>query len=137
MAKSTGTILGTTVLVSNDGETIACTTNATLTITNEEIETTCKDNNGAKTFVAGSQDWTVEVQGNTKYDASFGFSELAALAMSGSTVELIIGSIGNADNPYFQGDAFVSSFTYEGPLNAPSTFSVTYRPRGPLYLFNT
>lgn len=137
MAKTTNTILGTTVLVSNDTEQIACTTGATLTITNEEIETTCKDNGGAKTFAAGSTDWTLEVQGNTKYDASYGFSELAQLAMTKATVSVQVGGLDNPDDPYFQGDAFVSSFTYEGPVNAPSTFSVTYRPRGPLYYFNS
>lgn len=136
MAKSTGKIGGNAVLVYQEGELITCTTGATLNINNETIETTCKDNDGARTYEPGSQEWTVEVQGITKYDNLTNFSAVAELAKSRATVTVKVGTE-NPDDPYFEGDAFVSAFTYEGPLNAPSTWSITFSAIGPIYLVNT
>lgn len=137
MAVSPGPILGTLMLVSIDGETILCSTSCTLTITNEEIETTCKDDGGAYTSVPGQQKWTMQVQGNIVYDNATGVRQLQELAMSKGTTQAIWGAIDNADNPYFSGDAFISSLTENGGQNAAATWDVTLSPRGPLHLFNT
>lgn len=136
MAKTTGKISGTLILVSAGGETISCSTGCTLTITNERLETTCKDDNGVGTYTAGKQDWSIQVDGITKFDTVSNFSKVAALAKTADVVTWQV-ETGNADDPYFEGDGFVGDFTYEGPLNAPSTWSITAAPTGPLYLFNT
>lgn len=136
MAKTTGKISGTLILVSAAGETITCSTGCTLTITNERIETTCKDDAGAGTYTAGKQDWSLQVDGITKYDTVTNFSKVAVLAKNATVVTWQV-ETGNAEDPYFEGDGFVGDFTYEGPLNAPSTWSITASPTGPLYLFNT
>lgn len=136
MAKSTGKIGGNAVLVYQEGELITCTTGATLSVNNETVETTCKDNNGARTYEPGSQEWTIEVEGITKFDVVTNFSAIAALAKSAETVLLKYGTE-NPDDPYWEGEGFVSAFSYEGPLNAPSTWSATFSARGPINLFNT
>lgn len=136
MAKTTSHISGTAILVDADGETIACSTNAVLTITNERLETTCKDDNGAKTYTPGSQDWSLQLEGITKFDTVSNFSTVAALAVSQDIVSWVM-QTGNTDDPAFTGDGFVGDFTYNAPLNAPSTWSLTVAPTGPLDLSNT
>lgn len=136
MAKTTGVIGGNMVLVYVGGTAIGCTTGATFNGTNEQIETTCKDNDGAKTYTDGSQDWSIEVQGNTKFDATYGFDELVTAWKSKTEVTVKFGT-DNVDDPYLEGAAFISAFSWEGPLNAPSTWSITFSPKGPIYLFNS
>jgi hypothetical protein len=137
MAITAGTISGNGVLVYVGGTAIGCTTGGTLTITNNQIETTCKDDDGAITYTAGSQDWNIQVNGNTKLDAPVGLPALAELAKSKATVTVRMATANTVDDPYSEGEAFVSSFTWDNPVNAPSTYSVTFSPRGPLYLFNS
>ena len=137
MAITAGTISGNGVLVYLDGTAIGCTTGGTLTITNNQVETTCKDDDGAVTYAAGSQDWNIQVDGNTKLDAPVGLPALAELAMSKDTVTVRMATANTVDDPYFEGDAFVSSFTWTNPVNAPSTYSVTFSPRSSLSLFNS
>jgi predicted secreted protein len=137
MAVTPGTISGNGVLVYVDGVAIGCTTGGTLTGTNNQIETTCKDNDGAVTYAAGSQDWNIQVDGNTKLDAPVGLPALAELWKNKETVTVRMATSNTVDDPYFEGEAFISSFTWTNPVNAPSTYSVTFSPRGELYLFNS
>jgi predicted secreted protein len=132
-----GTISGNGVLVYEGGTAFGCTTGGTLTITNNQIETTCKDDDGAVTYAAGSQDWNIQVDGNTKLDAPKGLQRLAELAMSKETVTVRMATSNTIDDPYFEGEAFVSAFSWTNPVNAPSTYSATFSPRGPLSLFNS
>lgn len=137
MAVTAGTMSGNGVLVYLEGTAIGCTTGGTLTITNNQIETTCKDDDGAVTYSPGSQDWNIQVDGNTKLDAPVGLQALAELAMSKDTVTVRMATSNVVDDPYFEGEAFVSSFNWTNPVNAPSTYSVTFSPRGPISLFNS
>lgn len=136
MAKTTGKISGNLILASLDGETIGCSTGCTLTITNERLETTCKDNDGARTYEPGSQDCSLQVTGITKFDTVSNFTSIFEAAMSKQTVTWRVES-SNADDPYFEFEGFITDCTFEGPLNAPSTWSFTAAPTGPLYLFNS
>ncbi len=137
MAITAGTISGNAVLVYVDGVAIGCTTGGTLTGTNNQIETTCKDDDGAVTFTPGSRDWNIQVEGNTKLDAPVGLPALAELFMSKDTVTVRMATGNTVDDPYFEGEAFISAFTWTNPVNAASTYSVTFSPRGPLYLYNS
>lgn len=137
MAVTPGTILGTAILSSIDGDTILCSTSATLTITNEEIETTCKDDGGAYTSTPGQQKWTIQIQGNIVYDNATGVRDLQELAMSKATAQVAFGNLDNPDDPVFTGNAFVSTLTETAGQNTPATWDVTFSPRGPLSLSNT
>lgn len=137
MAVTAGTITGNGVLVYLSGTAIGCTTGGTLTITNNQVETTCKDNDGAVTYAAGSSDWNITVEGNTKLDAPVGLQALAELSMNKLTVTVRMATSNTVDDPYFEGEAFVSAFTWTNPVNAPSTYSATFTPRAPLYLYNS
>ena len=136
MAKTTGKINGTLILVDADGTTIGCSTNAQLTITNERLETTCKDDNGAKTYEVGSQDWSLQVDGLVKYDTASNFSLVAAAAINATEIEWVMAT-GNSDDPAFTGTGFIGDFSYGAGLNAPATWSFTVAPTGPIALSNT
>lgn len=137
MAKTSGPILGTAILQSLDGDTIMCSVNATLTIDNEETETSCKDDGGAYTAVPGRQKWSCQIDGNFIYDNSYGISDIRVLAATKATKRLIFGSLDNPEDPYWAGDCFVANLTENAPNNAVATWSINLSPRGPLSLHNT
>jgi hypothetical protein len=137
MAKTTGKLSGNLILVSREGEQLSCTTSATFNGTIERIETTCKDDGGAKTYEAGSIDGTIEVAGISKMDTVTNFSAIAEAFFNKTTETWQFGSLDNSDDPYIEFEGFVSDLTWEGPLNAPSTWSGTIVPTGPIRMFNT
>lgn len=137
MAVTAGTISGNGVLVYVDGVAIGCTTGGTFTGTTNQVETTCKDDDGAVTYTPGSQDWNIQVDGNTKLDAPLGLPRLAEAWKSKETVTVRMATSNTVDDPYLEGEAYISSFTWTNPVNAPSTYSITFSPRGPIYLFNS
>lgn len=136
MAKTTNVVSGNIVGIYRAGVLIGCSTGATFTGTNNQVETTCKDNDGAVTYTPGSQDWQMQFNGNVKFDNIEGFDEILAIWKTKSTATFRFGT-SNVDDPFLEGDGFISEFTWEGPLNAPSTWSATILPRGPVYLFNS
>lgn len=136
MAVTADVISGNSVGIYRDDALIGCATNASFSGTNNQVESTCKDNDGAVTFTPGSQDWSMQIEGNMKFDNVEGFRQLLSEWKTKATAEYRYGT-GNPDDPFLQGDGFVSELTWEGPLNAPSTWSATISPKGPIYLFNT
>jgi predicted secreted protein len=124
-----GSVNGTLVMVAVEGENIACTTGATFSGTNATIDATCKDNDGAEDFLAGNQGWTISVNGNSKYDAATGISDLETVWFNKTIVTLTWGT-GVTGDPYKQGEAIITAFNEEAPLNAVSTWSVTFQGKG-------
>lgn len=137
MAKTIGKVNGTAIGISADGETVTCSTNATLTITNETRETTCKDDDGAVTQEAAAQQWGMTLEGLTKYDTSANYSKVAVLTKTREIVEWIFKTFTNPDDPYWVGEGFIGSFTQNAPLNETSNWTVEVQPSGPIRLFNS
>jgi hypothetical protein len=137
MAKTIGKINGTAIGISADGVTITCSTSATLTITNETRETTCKDDDGATTYEPAAQTWSMTLDGLTKYDTASNYSTVAEFAKSREIVTWVFKTMANPDDPYWQGDGFIGSFTQNAGLNETSDWSIEVQPTGPIYLFNT
>lgn len=136
MAQTEGVINGNIVGLYREDVLVGCSTGATFNGTNAEIETTCKDNDGARTTIPGIQAWTITIDGNVKNDTIEGFAEFLALWKSKGTSTFRFGT-SNSDDPYLEGDGFISAFTWTGPLNAPSTWNATVSPKTPMHLFNT
>jgi len=136
MAATTGVISGNILLIYMDGDAIGCTTGATFSGTNNQTETTCKDNDGAVTFTPGSQDWNITVAGNTKFDAPVGLQALMVAWKTKAELTVRMGSE-NVDDPYVEGLAFISQFDWDGQVNETSTYSATFSPKGPISMFNT
>jgi hypothetical protein len=108
-----------------------------LTLSTERLETTCKDNDGARTYAAGSQDATLSVNGISKFDTASNFSAIVAAWKNKTEVTFTHGSLDNTDDPYVEFDGFVANLTWEGPMNAPSTWSFEAVPTSEILIFNT
>lgn len=130
---TTGTVKGNLVGVyiqdadgSGDSnfDLIACGTNATLNISNEMIETVCKDNDGERTVLPGQQSVTITVEGLTAYD-NVGRTHLIDAAIDKTELVLRYGS-GVQGDPYIQVDAFMTSFEETAPLNDSTSFSASF-----------
>lgn len=125
---TTGTVKGNLVGVYiQDGasyDLIACGTNATLNISNEMIETVCKDNDGERTVLPGQQSVTITVEGLTAYD-NVGRTELIDAVIDKTELTLRYGS-GVVGDPYIQVDGYITSFEETAPLNDSTSFSVSF-----------
>jgi hypothetical protein len=137
MAKTTGKISGNIILVSKGGTTVGCTTDASLQLTRERIETTCKDDGGVRTYVKGSLESTINATVITKFDTASNLTLLMTAVMEGDPETIQYGGLDNADDPYVEFEGFISDLTWTGPMNAPSNIQFTISPSGPPSLFNT
>lgn len=124
-------IIGNAVLIFANEQAIGCATSGSITIEGQEIETTCKDNNGAYTSVIGSDKWTGEISGNFDDESSFGLPQILAIKKAKSLVGIKMAVVNpvtgtEASNGlYFIGYAYFQSVTWGGDVNAPSTYSVS------------
>lgn len=128
---TTGTVKGNLVGVYiSDGaatpsyDLIACGTNASLNISNEMIETVCKDNDGARSILPGQQTVSMTIEGLSAYD-NVGRTELFAAAKDKTQLTLRYGS-GVTGDPFVQVDAYITSFEETAPLNDSTSFNVTF-----------
>lgn len=126
---TTGTVKGNLVGVYiNDGsdsyDLIACGTNASLNITNDMIETVCKDNDGARSVLPGQQSINITIEGLTAFD-NVGRTELFAAVKDKTQLTLRYGS-GVTGDPYVQVNAYITSFEETAPLNDSTSFSVSF-----------
>jgi len=130
---TTGTVKGNLVGVyiqdaDGSGDTnfdlIACGTNASLNITNEMIETVCKDNDGARSVLPGQQSISITVEGLTAYD-NVGREHLFDAVKDKSELTLQYGS-GVTGDPYVQVDAYITSFEESAPLNDSTSFTANF-----------
>ena len=129
---TTGTVKGNLVGVYiSDGVTptpgydlIACGTNASLNITNDMIETVCKDNDGARSVLPGQQSINITIEGLTAFD-NVGRTELFASVKDKTQLTLRYGS-GVTGDPYVQVNAYITSFEETAPLNDSTSFSVSF-----------
>ena len=127
---TTGKVNGNILLVYMEDEALACTTQASINVTNEQIEVTCKDNNGAKTYILGGQDWSITVGGLIAYDNDTIIPLMDnVLAKVPVTVRFGTAVVGD---PYFQGEAVMTNLTMDAPLNGVATWSATFSSNGPL-----
>ena len=129
-------IIGNAVLLFVDEQAIGCTTSATLNITGTEIETTCKDDNGAYSSVIGTDEWTMEIAGNWETTSTFGVPQLASIkynkTLVGVKMSVVNTSTGSdlSGGLYFQGYANMTDFNIDAPLNGAATISATFKGSG-------
>lgn len=111
---------GNDVVVKVGGTTIGCLTGCTLTSAQTEIDVTCKDDSGNRAVLLSGINANVTFNGFFKPDASYGMEDLWDIHIAKTEVSL---AFGDATNMTIYGQAYLSELTWEGPLNAGSTFS--------------
>jgi len=127
---TTGKVKGNAMLIYKDGVAIACTTQASLSYTNEQIEVTCKDNDGAKQYLLGGSNWSFTVGGIFQFD-NVGIDDLSDMAINKETATIRFGTDVIGDF-YFEGDCIITSLNVESNVNAVVTYTATLQGTGPL-----
>lgn len=138
MAKTTGKISGNIRFLYMDDVLIGCATSNAISINNETVEDTCKDGNNppVQTFQAGIQSWSMTGSFITKFDDANQYSAVTEAVVSADEHTFKMAT-SNTDDPYWQGQGFISAFNETGNINSAMTFDITVSSRGTLYLFNT
>ena len=127
---TTGPVSGNIMIIYKDGVAIACTTEASFTLTNEEIIVTCKDNDGAQQITIGGQTWEFTVGGIFQFD-NVGADDLTDMAIDKTTAVIRFGTDVVGDF-YLQGTAYITNIAITSPLNAPVTYTATLKGSGPI-----
>lgn len=127
---TTGPVSGNIMTIYKGGVQIACTTDASFTLTNNEIIVTCKDNNGAEQITIGGQSWEFTVGGIFQYD-NVGADELTDMAIDKEIAIIRFGTDVIGDF-YLEGSAYITNINITSPLNAPVTYTATFKGTGPI-----
>ncbi len=113
-------VKGNAVLIFIDNVAIGCLTGGTFTSNGSPIDTTCKDDDGAPTSLPTKGPWSISGNGNYKTDSTVGLPQLLNARKNLTRLQI---KYGLEDGLYIIGAAYLNQLTWEGPLNASSTFS--------------
>jgi len=117
-------INGTLVLVSEEGNAIASTTDATLNIEMDTPDASTKGSAGWAEVIAGQKSWSIDVDGLAVFDYSEGnVQQLAQRLMLRTEVEVYF--YPNAGAGYY-GNAFVTSISISAPNEDVASISATF-----------
>jgi len=135
-------INGNQLLVFIDNVVIGCTDNCELSSSKETIDVTCKDGNGARQVLSGSQTWTITASGKWDFASTLGPEELYAYHKAGTRLGIkmaITDTAGTEESgkSYFIGYTYLNQWSVAGPLNAGSTFNLTFDGDGALSIGTT
>jgi hypothetical protein len=123
-------VKGNSLLIYVNDVAVGCTTNCEFTSTNEEIDATCKDNDGAYDSVSGGNTAQITFDGMYETDSTYGFEQIIAAHKNKTEIAIRMG-IAGAGGQYVQAArAAINQLTWTGPLNAPVTYSGTINIRG-------
>jgi predicted secreted protein len=125
-----GKVKGNAMLIYKDGVAIACTTAASFNLTNELLEVTCKDNDGARQYILGGQEWSFTVGGIFQFD-NVGIDDLSDMAIDKETATIRFGTDVVGDF-FLEGEAIISDLTIDANLNESTTYSATFTGTGPI-----
>jgi len=123
------TVQGNSVLVYIDNVAIGCLTGCTFSSNGSSIETTCKDDNGAVSSLPIKGPWNISFNGNFKTDSTVGLQQLLGLHQNLTECQIKFGGAVDGDL-YIIGAAYLNQLTWDGPLNAVSTFSGQFDGNG-------
>lgn len=115
-------INGNAVLVFVNDVAIGCLTGCSMSVDLDEVITTCKDNDGAKTSLPGGVNWGIDFDGNFDTSATVGLSQLLDIVLGKTLISVRFG-LDTSGGLYLTGSAYLSSVKWEGPLNAASKFT--------------
>ena len=111
---------GNDVVVKVGGTTIGCLTGCSISSTQTEIDVTCKDDSGNRAIITSGITANITFNGFFKPDASYGMEDLWDIHLAGTEVSV---AFGDATNMAIYSQARLVELTWDGPLNAGSTFS--------------
>lgn len=120
-------INGNDVGLSVGSTLIGCLTGATFSSSNEVITVTCKDNDGARATLPGGNSATISFNGFFNPSSTYGLNELMEIHTEKTEINW---HYGDNTNLTLHGAGTLDELSWEGPLNAGSTFSGTITVTG-------
>ena len=93
MAETAGILNSQAAVIQVGAATISCLTDASLSITQETRDTTCKDSGGWSNVLGAKRTWEMSGSFLFAYDATYGFDDLFALILSQATATIAWGSV--------------------------------------------
>lgn len=122
---TTGTILAKTMKIYTGGTpaAITCQVNASISMSTEMFQTTCKDSGADASYLPGTKSWTASGTGNLAFDATNGFSGLFTAWKNQTAVAIVFQNAVTGDKKY-SGSTYISKLDLTADGNdAPVTFS--------------
>lgn len=118
---------GNDILLYVEGQAIGCLTSNQFSSTNDEIDVTCKDNNGARQVVVGGNQSEFSFDGFFNPSSTYGFPDLVAVHKNKTRVwvKMLLD-----DEMAITCFAYLNKLDWTAPLNAGSTFSGTFTVTG-------
>jgi hypothetical protein len=121
-------VIGNTMGLYVNNQLIGCLTSNSFSSTNEEIEVTCKDGNGARQVRGGSNSAEMTFEGNFEPASSYGLDDLLSVHKNKTLVG--IKQYDTESELYVAAYGYLNTLEWTGPLNAASTFSGTFTVSG-------
>lgn len=123
-------VKGNALLVYKDDVAIGCTTNCEFSSTNEEIDATCKDNDGAYDSLSGNN--TAQITFEAMYDtgATEGLSQILTAHQNKTEIAVRMGIAGTGGLYIQAARAAINTLTIAGQLNGVVTYNGTINIRG-------
>ena len=130
---TTGKFNGDLLILDIDGNTLAHSTDATLTITQDAPDTTTKDSAGWKENLDdGNRGWEMSASGLLTFDAANTAPDDLADSILNNTSNTLKFTTGETGDVEYSGTGKLTSISMNSPQNAPPSFEVTYLGNGAL-----
>lgn len=120
-------VKGNSLLVYVNDVAIGCLDNNEFQSTNEEIDTTCKDNDGQFTSLPGGNNATVTFDGTFETSATYGWDELVLIHKNKTEVAIRMGIAGSGGSYIQSTSAYLNQLNWSGPLNAKTVFNGSFK----------
>lgn len=117
-----------------ENQLIGCLTSSDFNSQNDEIDVTCKDNNGARQVLPGGNQSSFPFAGLFNPSSSYGFKDLVAIHKNKTRVWVKMLSDNNLTITCY---AYLNTLAWSAPLNAGSTFSGTFTVDGEWTYYTT
>ena len=128
---TTGNINGTNILIYVNGTAIGCATSGSISMNTSTIDVTCKDSSGWTEILAGLRDWSLDGEGLTQFDATYGFNDLVSVWKNRTKVTVRFSTNVTGDE-YFEGQAYLTALSEDAPNEDVTTYSYTFSGTGEL-----
>lgn len=120
-------VKGNSLLVYVNDVAIGCLDNNEFQSTNEEIDTTCKDNDGQFTSLPGGNNATITFDGTFETSATYGWDELVLIHKNKTEVAVRMGIAGSGGSYIQSTSAYLNQLNWSGPLNAKTVFNGSFK----------
>ena len=122
-------VIGNDVGLYVNNQLIGCLTSNNVDLQRELIETTCKDQGGARSVKPGGTSGSFPFSGNFNPASNTGLDDLIAIFANGTRVGI---KQAVDEGLFIAAYAYLTNLSWAGELNAASTFSGTFEVDGPV-----